>query len=107
RAGWNLVIEGEIEGSLTANLEGMDYTQALALVSDAASLNYRLGDGVLYVRQTAPPPEPQPVRRVAVVRLDHADPERTKDMLAGMYPARPLDGGTAGGRPRGASRAAQ
>ncbi|REJ32994.1 MAG: hypothetical protein DIU83_07375, partial [Bacillota bacterium] len=86
RAGWNLVIEGEIEGSLTANLEGMDYTQALALVSDAASLNYRLGDGVLYVRQTAPPPEPQPVRRVAVVRLDHADPERTKEMLAGMYP---------------------
>lgn len=86
RAGWNLVIEGEIEGSLTANLEGMDYTQALALVSDAASLNYRLGDGVLYVRQTAPPPEPEPVHRVAVMRLNHVDPMRTQEALSSMYP---------------------
>lgn len=86
RAGWNLVVEGRLEGELTASLEGMDYRQALELVGAAAGLQYRLEGNVLAVRQLPPPAEPQPVRRTAIVRLSHANPPRAGEMVASLYP---------------------
>lgn len=86
RAGWNLVVEGALDGELTAHLEGMEYTHALGLVSDAADLHYRLSDNVLYVRQLQPALEQAPRRRIAIYRLDHVNPAKTGEMLAGLYP---------------------
>ncbi|OUM99369.1 MAG: hypothetical protein BAA04_10180 [Firmicutes bacterium ZCTH02-B6] len=71
RAGWNLVIEGHLEGQVTAYLEGLDYRHALTLLGAAAGLDYRLDDNVLYVRQLPAPVEATPVPQAAVVRLHH------------------------------------
>lgn len=91
RARWNLVIEGELQGDLTANLEGMAFQDALALVGDAAGLHYRLSEKVLFVSQPVPEAVPEPSKEIAIFRLDHINADKTAQTLSSMYPNLDVD----------------
>lgn len=84
RAGWNLVVEGRLEATVTASLEGIEFREALRLVSEATNLHYKLSDRVLYVREV--PEEPGSPDRVAMFRLDYVDPETSRDLLGMVVP---------------------
>lgn len=91
RAQWNLVIEGGLQGDLTANLEGMDFKDALELVGDAAGLHYRLNDKVLFVSQPVPEAVPEPSKEIAIFRLDHINANKTAQTLSSIYPDLDVD----------------
>lgn len=91
RAKWNLVIEGQLQGQLTANLDGMDYVDALGLIGDAAGLHYRLSERVLFVSQPDGEELLDKAKEVALFRLDYVNSEKTAETLRAMYPELEVD----------------
>ncbi len=84
KAGWNLVLDGTFDDTITASLEGMEYVRALQHVADAADLDYRLDGNALYV-MAAPEEPPAPIE-TRVVRLDYADPQKSSELVQTMWP---------------------
>lgn len=91
RAGWNLIIEGDLTGRLTAHLEGLDYANALDLIGEAANVEYRLQQNVLYVWQPSAPAAAFAPRTIAIYRLDYANPEKLGQVLKALHPEVTVD----------------
>lgn len=88
RAGLHLVMEGTLTGEVTAFVEGMDYSEAIRLVTEATGLSYELEGQALYVRK-APDASlsdfaTTPTRRI--LRVDYVNPETAIDMVQRIWP---------------------